>query len=118
MTKGTNQCPRQRRLARTEVTFQKNHHTGLDAGRQRLTQALGGRLVRQGKNGNIGAMHDHDSKDFTALKDAIRAAGLTDVKIMVGGAPVTEEFAREIGADAYGTDAASAVDVLLKMVGG
>ena len=50
--------------------------------------------------------------------DAIRAAGLTDVKIMVGGAPVTEEFAREIGADAYGTDAASAVDVLLKMVGG
>ncbi len=75
MTKGTNQCPRQRRLARTEVTFQKNHHTGLDAGRQRLTQALGGRLVRQGKNGNIGAMHDHDSKDFTALKDAIRATG-------------------------------------------
>mgnify|MGYP003588469458 CR=1 FL=1 len=50
--------------------------------------------------------------------DAIRAAGLTEVKIMVGGAPVTEEFAREIGADAYGTDAASAVDVLLKMVGG
>jgi 5-methyltetrahydrofolate--homocysteine methyltransferase len=33
------------------------------------------------------------------------------VKIMVGGAPVTDAFAREIGADAYSPDAASAVDV-------
>ena len=42
---------------------------------------------------------------------AIRAAGLGDVKIIVGGAPVTAAFAREIGADAYAPDAASAVDV-------
>jgi 5-methyltetrahydrofolate--homocysteine methyltransferase len=41
----------------------------------------------------------------------IRAAGLPSVRIMVGGAPVTAEFATEIGADAYAPDAASAVDV-------
>lgn len=33
------------------------------------------------------------------------------IKIMVGGAPVTEKFAREIGADGYAPDAASAVDL-------
>ena len=49
--------------------------------------------------------------------EAIRAAGLTEVKIMIGGAPVTEEYAKEIGADGFGTDAASAVDVLLGMMG-
>lgn len=40
------------------------------------------------------------------------AAGIRDsVKIMVGGAPVTEAFCRQIGADAYTSDAASAADV-------
>ncbi|MGE4353740.1 MAG: corrinoid protein [Oscillospiraceae bacterium] len=47
-----------------------------------------------------------------AMKDtvaAIEAAGLgSQVKIMVGGAPITPEFAAEIGADAYTPDAGSA----------
>ena len=47
---------------------------------------------------------------------AIRAAGLPGVKIMVGGAPVTPEFANQIGADAYAPDAASAVDVAKQTV--
>ena len=43
--------------------------------------------------------------------DAIKQAGLRDkVKIMVGGAPVTEQFAREIGADFFTPDAATAAD--------
>ncbi len=42
--------------------------------------------------------------------DAIRAAGV-QAKIMVGGAPVTQGFADEIGADGYSPDAASAVDL-------
>ena len=43
---------------------------------------------------------------------AAEAAGIRDkVKIMVGGAPVTESFCRQIGADAYTSDAASAADV-------
>ncbi|MBQ3404604.1 MAG: cobalamin-dependent protein [Oscillospiraceae bacterium] len=44
-----------------------------------------------------------------ATVDAIRDAGLRDrVKIMVGGAPVNEEYAAMIGADAYTPDAAAA----------
>ncbi|MDR2305130.1 MAG: corrinoid protein [Treponema sp.] len=44
--------------------------------------------------------------------EAIKNAGLRDsVKIMVGGAPVTQSFADEIGADAYTPDAASAAEV-------
>jgi len=44
--------------------------------------------------------------------DALKAAGVRDkVKIMVGGAPVTQSFADEIGADAYTPDAASAAEV-------
>jgi 5-methyltetrahydrofolate--homocysteine methyltransferase len=42
---------------------------------------------------------------------AVRGAGLGDVKIIVGGAPVTPDFAREIGADAYAADAGAAVEV-------
>jgi len=46
-----------------------------------------------------------------ATVEALQEAGVRDsVKIMVGGAPVTEAFARNIGADAYAPDAASAVD--------
>lgn len=41
--------------------------------------------------------------------DALKSAGVRDrVKVMVGGAPVTQEFADEIGADCYTLDAASA----------
>ena len=46
---------------------------------------------------------------------AIREAGLS-VKIVVGGAPVTLEYAREIGADAYAADAASAVDAAMSLL--
>jgi 5-methyltetrahydrofolate--homocysteine methyltransferase len=42
---------------------------------------------------------------------AVRAAGLNAVKVIIGGAPITQEFAKEIGADGYGPDAATAVDV-------
>ena len=49
--------------------------------------------------------------------EAIKAAGLKDVKIMIGGAPVTQDFANEIGADGYSADAASAVDLALRLLG-
>ena len=43
--------------------------------------------------------------------DALKTAGIRDkVKIMVGGAPVTQSYAEEIGADAYTPDAASAAE--------
>lgn len=45
------------------------------------------------------------------VKAAIEAGIRDKVKIMVGGAPITQEFADSIGADAYTDDAASAADV-------
>ena len=42
--------------------------------------------------------------------DALKAAGIRDkVKVMIGGAPVTENYARQIGADGYAADASRAV---------
>lgn len=44
--------------------------------------------------------------------DALKAAGVRDkVKVMIGGAPVTQKYADEIGADGYSSDASSAVDL-------
>lgn len=48
---------------------------------------------------------------------AFKDAGIRSrVKIMVGGAPVTEAFRRQIGADAYAPDAASAADTALQLL--
>lgn len=55
-----------------------------------------------------------------AMRDtvqAIRDAGLS-VKIVVGGAPITREYAREIGADGYAPDAGSTVDLALGLLQG
>ena len=53
-----------------------------------------------------------------ATIEALEEAGLRDsVKIMIGGAPVTDAFAKDVGANAYAPDAASAVDVARKLAG-
>ena len=50
--------------------------------------------------------------------EALGAAGVREqVKIMVGGAPVTEEYAQAIGADGYGENAAASVDLARRLVG-
>ncbi|MBQ6172546.1 MAG: corrinoid protein [Clostridia bacterium] len=50
--------------------------------------------------------------------DCAVAAGIRDkVKIMVGGAPLTDAFCKQIGADAYTPDAATAADVAASFVG-
>ena len=48
---------------------------------------------------------------------AVREAGLT-VKVVIGGAPITQEYAREIGADGYAPDAGSAVDAAMALLQG
>jgi 5-methyltetrahydrofolate--homocysteine methyltransferase len=50
-------------------------------------------------------------KTIKALKDAGISA-----KVMIGGAPVTQDFADKIGADGYAPDAASAVDIAKSLV--
>jgi 5-methyltetrahydrofolate--homocysteine methyltransferase len=49
--------------------------------------------------------------------EALQEAGLRDqVKVMVGGAPVTRDFAQKIGADGYAPDAPTAVDMAKEFV--
>jgi 5-methyltetrahydrofolate--homocysteine methyltransferase len=53
------------------------------------------------------------SEVITALTDA----NLRDqVRVLIGGAPITTEFANEIGADGYARDASSAVDLLCQLL--
>ena len=54
-----------------------------------------------------------------ALKETVEALNAADfrgnIKVMVGGAPITEAFAEEIGADGYSDDAASAASLAKKL---
>ena len=55
-----------------------------------------------------------------AMRDTVRAirdAGHDTIKILVGGAPITQSYADEIGADGFSRDAASAVDVAKAVLG-
>jgi len=49
--------------------------------------------------------------------DALKEAGLTKAAVLIGGAPVTQNYADEIGAKGYAPDAASAVDVARELMG-
>lgn len=52
-----------------------------------------------------------------ATIDALEEAGIRDqVKVIIGGAPVTDHYAREIRADGYAADASSAVDLGRKLI--
>jgi len=49
--------------------------------------------------------------------DSLKEKGLREkVKVMVGGAPVNEKFARDIGADGYAADGADAVNLARKLM--
>jgi 5-methyltetrahydrofolate--homocysteine methyltransferase len=47
--------------------------------------------------------------------DGFQAAGQTHIKIAIGGAPISQMFADEIGADGYGANASAAVDLFLRL---
>ena len=50
--------------------------------------------------------------------DALKEAGLRDkVKVIIGGAPVTQRYADEIGADGYSRDAAAAAKLVKQLLG-
>ncbi len=48
--------------------------------------------------------------------DGFQAAGRDNIKFAVGGAPISQMFADEIGADGYGANASAAVDLFLRLV--
>jgi len=71
-------------------------------------------------NANLVALSALLTVTMTSMKsiiDAFQTAGLRErVKIMVGGAPVTQKYAEAIGADGYGESAAAAVALARKLV--
>ncbi len=50
--------------------------------------------------------------------DGFEAAGRGHIKMAIGGAPISQMFADEIGADGYGQNASAAVDLFLRLAGG
>ena len=54
--------------------------------------------------------------NMKAVVDAFKGAAVADVKVMIGGAPVTQAFADEIGAAGYAPDAGSAVDLVTDLI--
>lgn len=65
----------------------------------------------------LSALMTTTMKEMKNVIDKVREANL-DVKVMVGGAVITEDYAREIGADGYSKDAAEAVVVAKKLLEG
>jgi 5-methyltetrahydrofolate--homocysteine methyltransferase len=56
--------------------------------------------------------------EMKKVLEACQRAGIRDqIKIIIGGAPVTQSFANEMGADGYGENASSAVTVARKLLG-
>jgi len=49
--------------------------------------------------------------------DGFEERGLGHIKMAIGGAPISQMYADEIGADGYGSDASSAVDLFLRLTG-
>jgi len=87
---------------------------GIDVSTERFLQ-----VVRE-KEPNILGLSTLLTTTMPAMAEVIRAlekAGLKKtVKVIVGGAPVNEAFSKQIGADGYARDAASAVEMVTAMV--
>ena len=87
---------------------------GTDVGPEKFVDAI------KTKNVNIVCLSALLTVTMPSMRttiEALKTAGVRDkVKVMVGGAPVTEQFAREIGADAFGENAGTAVQIARKLV--
>ncbi|MFZ7120147.1 MAG: corrinoid protein [Eubacteriaceae bacterium] len=79
---------------------------GVDVPAQKFVDA-----IKENDNVTLVACSGLLTTTMPALKEAvqsIKSSGLTGFKVIVGGAPVTQEYANEIGADAFAPDAGSA----------
>ncbi len=85
------------------------HDVGIDVSSEKFIEAV------KSKTPHILALSALLTVTMPEMKkvvDALKQAGIRDqVKILIGGAPVTQNFANEIGADGYGENAGSAVTV-------
>ncbi len=87
---------------------------GADVAPEKFVQAV------KDKNANVVCLSALLTVTMPAMKttiEALREAGVRDqIKILVGGAPVTPQFAEQIGADGYGESAVTAVSLARKFV--
>ncbi len=82
---------------------------GIDVSSDKFVEAI---RKHQPKVVGMSALLTTTMREMKNILEAIQEAGLRkQVKVMIGGAPVTDRFAKEIGADGYAPDAATAVDV-------
>jgi 5-methyltetrahydrofolate--homocysteine methyltransferase len=82
---------------------------GIDVSADKFVEAI---KKHQPQVVGMSALLTTTMREMKSILEAIQEAGLRkQVKAMIGGAPVTERFAKEIGADGYAPDAATAVDV-------
>jgi methanogenic corrinoid protein MtbC1 len=90
------------------------HDLGVDVAGERFAgkaQELNADIV------GVSALLTTTMRNQKSVVEAIEKAGLRpQVKIMVGGAPVTRRWADEIGADGYAKDAMSAVDLARQLM--
>ena len=85
------------------------HDLGVDVPAERFVEAI---KEHQPDVVGLSALLTTTMPGMRSVMDALVAAGVRDeVKVLVGGAPVTEEFALSIGADGYGKDAPAAVEL-------
>jgi 5-methyltetrahydrofolate--homocysteine methyltransferase len=81
---------------------------GIDVAPEKFSEAI---RKHQPQVVGMSALLTTTMREMKGTIDTLQEAGLRNrVKVMIGGAPVTERFAKEIGADGYAPDAASAVD--------
>jgi methylmalonyl-CoA mutase cobalamin-binding domain/chain len=84
------------------------HDLGVDVPAERFVEAI---KEHQPDVVGLSALLTTTMPGMRSVMDALVAAGVRDeVKVLVGGAPVTEEFALSIGADGYGKDAGEAAE--------
>jgi 5-methyltetrahydrofolate--homocysteine methyltransferase len=82
---------------------------GIDVAPDKFIEAV---RAQQPKIVGMAAMLTTTMPVMKTVIEALKEAGLRDkVKVIIGGAPVTSAFAKQIGADAYAPDAATAIDV-------
>jgi len=78
------------------------------------------KFVEQAKINNarvigVSALLTTTMTNMKAVVDAVKESGI-NAKVMIGGAPVTQAFCDEIGADGYAPDAASAADLAVSLL--
>lgn len=88
---------------------------GSDVTPEKFVQAV------KDRNANIVCLSALLTVTMPAMKttmEALKSAGVRDrIKVMIGGAPVTQQYADEIGADGYGENASVAVNLARRLVG-